>query len=390
MESASAENTPGESSVTASVDMHGSAIEVGTDVAESREGGADVAAAACQIQPLSKNQMKKQKKKERWLQIKAEKRQAEKQKKKKRFAEMRERGEDIGPSRKSLKKNRMVDSACRQRVVIDCSFDAYMTEKDTSFLVQQIQHSYAANRRADNPLQFYMCGIAGKAKQRLDNIGDYKGWDMHKEERDFREVFAREDIVYLSSESPNVLHTLDDSKVYVIGGLVDHNHHKGLCHRLAEERGLAHAQLPIGQFLQLQSRKVLTINHVFEILLRFTETKNWQTSLLSVLPQRKGVCLKAGQDKEIPDTSKHISLDADTSAAGESQEPPVSAMNGSEGLSACDDAATSDGVSGAGDSSRTDNAVNECESVCSTANSMVEMSVGVTSSDGHRVRETDT
>ena len=42
---------------------------------------------------------------------------------------MKERGEDIGPSRTTLKKNRMVDSACRLRIVIDCSFDDFMTEK---------------------------------------------------------------------------------------------------------------------------------------------------------------------------------------------------------------------------------------------------------------------
>ena len=35
---------------------------------------------------------------------------------------------------------------------------------------------------------------------------------------------------------------------------------QGLCHRLAEEKGLAHAQLPIAQFLQLKSRKVLTLS----------------------------------------------------------------------------------------------------------------------------------
>ncbi|KAK7498588.1 hypothetical protein BaRGS_00010248 [Batillaria attramentaria] len=242
--------------------------------------------------PLSKNQLKKQKKKEKWLQFKAQKRQAEKQKKKRRLAEMRERGEDIGPSRKSLKKNAMKDSACQQKVVIDCSFDSYMTEKDVTFLVQQIQHSYAANRRAENPLQLYVCGIGGKAKQRLDSIGDYKGWDIYKEERDYTAVFPKDDIVYLSSDSPNTLDTLDESKVYIIGGLVDHNHHKGLCHRLAEEKGLAHAQLPISQFLQLKSRKVLTINHVFEILLRYTETKDWQSAFLMVLPQRKGFSLK--------------------------------------------------------------------------------------------------
>ncbi len=30
---------------------------------------------------------------------------------------------------------------------------------------------------------------------------------------------------------------------------------------MAVERGIAHAQLPIGQYLQMKTRKVLTINH---------------------------------------------------------------------------------------------------------------------------------
>jgi len=42
----------------------------------------------------------------------------------------------------------------------------------------------------------------------------------------YTEVVAKQDLLYLTSDSPNVLEEMDPTKAYVIGGLVDHNHHK--------------------------------------------------------------------------------------------------------------------------------------------------------------------
>lgn len=40
-------------------------------------------------------------------------------------------------------------------------------------------------------------------------------------EKSYLEIFAKEDLIYLTPDSDNTLTVLDKTKVYIIGGLVD-------------------------------------------------------------------------------------------------------------------------------------------------------------------------
>lgn len=245
---------------------------------------------------MSKKQRKRLEKHQLFLERRKVKRQEKRQRKKEekrklqQEKEAEEGGEKVnlsGPFPKKFKSMSSED-ASSLRIAIDLSFDDLMSDRDLQKLLKQVQRVYSINRRAQHPVQLYLTSFGAKAKTKLEEIKcNYQQWDIHIKTEGYSGVFATEDIVYLTSDSPNVLKEVDQSKAYIIGGLVDHNHHKGLCHNLAVERGIVHAQLPIAEFVQLNSRKVLAVNHVFEILLQFTESKDWKDAFYKVLPSRK-------------------------------------------------------------------------------------------------------
>jgi tRNA (guanine9-N1)-methyltransferase len=103
-------------------------------------------------------------------------------------------------------------------------------------------------------------------------------------------------IVYLTADSPHTLDVLLPNTSYIIGGIVDKNRHKGICYKRACERGIPTAKLPIGEYMTMQSRSVLAINHVVEIMLKWLETGDWGEAFLSVIPKRKEPKLKVKKE----------------------------------------------------------------------------------------------
>ena len=241
-------------------------------------------------QTMSKRQRKRLQKHQLFVEQRKVKRKEKKERKKAEKRKLQEEGETSASADSFPKKFKSMssDDASSLRIAIDLSFDDLMSDRDIHKLLKQVQRTYSINRRAKHPVQLYLTSFGGRSKTTLEEIKcNYGSWDVHIKTEPYSDVFSQEDVVYLTSDSPNVLSEVDESKAYIIGGLVDHNHHKGLCYELAVQRGIAHAQLPITEFVKLKSRKVITVNQVFEILLGFIESKDWREAFFNVIPARK-------------------------------------------------------------------------------------------------------
>ncbi|XP_066936785.1 uncharacterized protein [Clytia hemisphaerica] len=241
-----------------------------------------------ELEGLSKNQKKKLFKKKIFEETRHERRQEERSRRKEKRKKEKELGLEV-PRKLRAKHFKNIEYR-DPNIVIDLDFYELMNETDVRMVVKQVNSCYSINRKAKHPVHLHATSFHGPLKDLFVKLQPGSPhWDFHFQEKDYIDLFQKEKIVYLSSDSDNVLEKMDENKVYVIGGLVDHNQHKGLCLKRAQEKGLAHAKLPINKFISLSTRKVLTINHVFEILSKNLETRDWKESFFSVLPKRKGI-----------------------------------------------------------------------------------------------------
>ena len=73
--------------------------------------------------------------------------------------------------------------------------------------------------------------------------------------------------------------------MYIIGGIVDRNRLKGITFSKAVKQDIATARFPIDAH-HLKTAGPLTVNHTYDILLKYGEKGNWEDAFQESLPKR--------------------------------------------------------------------------------------------------------
>ncbi|KAF7689674.1 tRNA methyltransferase 10 homolog C [Silurus meridionalis] len=179
-----------------------------------------------------------------------------------------------------------------QPLVYDMSYDQHMSRREMENTISQLMETEGWNRRSVDSFHLHFCNLQPDGAYQRELLRRYgqEAWDRlfvtatHQRHVD---LFPREDLVYLTADSPNVLRTFDHTKVYIIGAMVDRSIQSGASLANAKRLKLSTARLPLDEYLHWEiGAKNLTLDQMIRILMTVKETGSWEKAL-EFVPKRK-------------------------------------------------------------------------------------------------------
>ena len=250
---------------------------------------------------LSKRQIKKMKQREEWESTKDVRKKIKKEKEREK---RKKKNELINKINQEKQEEKLMKEPKKQweekliqkmetgiKICIDCDYEDLMTDKEVISLCRQITEIYSRNRKSSNPFSIILIDLGEKLYYNLKKNGfeHWLGFKYLLKKDEIKFISDNKDkLIYLSGDSENTLDKLETDNIYIIGGIVDRNRHKLVTLNKANNLKIKHAKLPLGDYIDLKTSKVLTTNHVFDILSYFHSVKHdWKESFISIIPQRK-------------------------------------------------------------------------------------------------------
>ncbi|XP_004479286.1 tRNA methyltransferase 10 homolog C [Dasypus novemcinctus] len=180
-----------------------------------------------------------------------------------------------------------------QPLVFDMAYHDNMKPREMRNTIFQLSASEGYNRRNVDPFHIYFCNLKVDGAYYRELIKHYgEKWDklfLTATEKSLVDLFPKDNIVYLTADSPNVMTTFKHDKIYVIGSFVDLNMQPGTSLAKAKRLKLATERLPLDKYLRWGAgNKNLTLDQMMQILLCLKNTGSWEEALKFV-PSRKHI-----------------------------------------------------------------------------------------------------
>ncbi|XP_013115184.2 mitochondrial ribonuclease P protein 1 homolog [Stomoxys calcitrans] len=179
------------------------------------------------------------------------------------------------------------------KMVLDCSYDQYMTQREAENAAKQLMLCFAENRSHDDPFDLHYCNVnldtpCMQSLQRYIPTMLNMDFPMNVHQKCFTELFPKDKIVYLTPHCRTDLVEYNHDDVYIVGAMVDTVNNEPLSLAKAKKLGLRMARLPLDRYLQwgAGSGKSLTLNQMIKIMLDVRKTGDWRKAL-SHVPRRK-------------------------------------------------------------------------------------------------------
>lgn len=178
-----------------------------------------------------------------------------------------------------------------RRIVIDCEFEAKMSDRENKSLIAQLKYIYSKMKKSPVPVSLTLTGYGGRLEE-LIKYHNAEQWEMHWEPRTLAALLAdgmleKEKTVYLSPDASDVVSQIDTDTVYIIGGLVDGSVLKDVSKSKAAELGVRTQKLDLAAFKgNCSFRNCLNVNDVFNILVESMEGKPLADAVQANMPLR--------------------------------------------------------------------------------------------------------
>lgn len=136
-----------------------------------------------------------------------------------------------------------------QKVVIDCSYEHFLTNLERSKVASGLRWVYTENRRHIKPMDLHLCGVEPDSKIIKNLSGQVpsllkKSSPTRIHHECFTELFPKDRLVMLTPDSNQVLeYNADD--IYIVGGIVDFGRSDPLTLAKAKKLGIRSARLPL-------------------------------------------------------------------------------------------------------------------------------------------------